>query len=381
MIIREHGRTLTSTEWQPVIDELLKARHILISTHENSDGDGIGSEIALAIALKALGKEVSIFNPTEVPANYQFFRDFYEISVFRDRDEESIQDIFTADLLIVLDANLHDRIGRLWPHVEFARELGKLRIVCVDHHLEPEDFADVMVCEPYASSTGELVCDLIGILEASTNRELITPDSASALYAAIMTDTGSFRFPKTTPYVYRLAGSLVEKGANPEMVYDHIYNSLSPEALKLLGLSLSSIRLREGGLISWLFISREMLEETGSKLFDTDIIIRYLLSVPTVRVAVLLVEMHDGRAKVSFRSRGRIPVNQLAKQYGGGGHINAAGCLLQMSAEKAQRVIYDDVCRFTRDQVEATESPLFNRKGVPGSAEFQLGMTPKASNP
>lgn len=362
MIIPAHGRTLTLQEWQPVIDEMLQANQIILSTHENSDGDGLGCEVALALALRSLGKEVSIFNPTDVPANYQFFRDIYDIRIFRDRDEEAIQEICLADLLIVVDANRHDRIGRIWPHVEFARELGKLRIACVDHHLEPEDFADVMVCESYASSTGELVSDLLVALESATDTELISPDSASALYAAIMTDTGSFRFPKTTPYVYRLAGWLVEKGANPEMVYDHIYNSLSPEALKLLGLALTSIKLLDGGLISWLFISREMLEETGSKLFDTDIIIRYLLSVPTVKVAVLLVEMQDGRAKVSFRSRGRIPVNELAKQYDGGGHMNAAGCLLQMSAEKAQRVIYDDVRRFTRDQVDALESPLFNRK-------------------
>ncbi|NTU68550.1 MAG: bifunctional oligoribonuclease/PAP phosphatase NrnA [Chlorobiaceae bacterium] len=361
MIIPELGRTLASRDWQPVIAEMLQAENILLTTHENSDGDGLGSEIALAMALKSLGKNVLIYNPTEVPANYRFLKDFYDIRVFRDRDEEAIQDICMSDLLVVLDANLHDRTGNLWPHIGFARELGKLRIVCIDHHLEPEDFADVMVCEKYASSTGELVCDLINELSARNGRELFTPDSASALYAAIMTDTGSFRFPKTTPYVYRLAGQLVEKGANPEMVYDRIYNSLSPEAIKLLGLSLASIRFLDNGLISWLFISREMLEQTGSKLFDTDIIIRYLLSVPTVRVAVLLVEMQDGRAKVSFRSRGKIPVNQLAKQYGGGGHINAAGCLLQMSAEKAQKVIFEEVRRFTREQVDAQESPLFDR--------------------
>ncbi len=362
MILSERGRTLTFQEWQPVVDELLAANHIILTTHENSDGDGLGSEVALALALRALGKEVQVFNPTEVPRNYRFLEELHDIHLFRDRDEESIQEFFIADLLVVLDANHHDRTGKLWPHIEFAREMGKLRLACIDHHLEPEDFADIMVCENYASSTGELVCDLLAALAAHVGRELLTPDIASGLYAAIMTDTGSFRFPKTTPYVYRQAGHLVEKGANPDMVYDCIYNSLSPEGLKLLGLSLSSIRILDNGLISWLFISREMLEQTGSKLFDTDIIIRYLLSVPSVRVAVLLVEMQDGRTKVSFRSRGRIHVNDLARQYGGGGHMNAAGCLMQMSAERAQKVLFDDVQKFTRQQVELTESPLFDRK-------------------
>jgi phosphoesterase RecJ-like protein len=350
MIIPEYGRTLTSNEWQPVIDEMLEATQIILTTHENSDGDGLGSEVALAIALKALGKEVSIFNPSEVPPNYLFLRDIYDIKVYRDRDEESMQEIFLADLLVVLDANLHDRIGKLWPNVEFAREMSKLKIVCIDHHLEPEDFTDLTICETYASSTGELVCDLIIAMEAYTARTLFTSESASALYAAIMTDTGSFRFPKTSPYVYRLAGLLVEKGADPEMVYDRIYNSLTPQALKLLGLALSSIRIIENGLVSWLFISQEMLTRTDSKLFDTDLIIRYLLSVPTVKVAVLLVEMQDGRSKVSFRSRGRIFVNRLAGNYGGGGHMNAAGALLKMSAEKAQRVILEDVRKFALEQ-------------------------------
>ncbi|NTV82511.1 bifunctional oligoribonuclease/PAP phosphatase NrnA [Chlorobaculum thiosulfatiphilum] len=353
MIIPEYGRTLTPEEWKPVIDEMLVSSHILFTTHENSDGDGLGSQVALALALKALGKEVAIFNPTEVPPNYLFLKELHDIRLFRDRDEESMQEFFLADLLVVLDANLHDRIGRLWPQVEFAREMSRLRVLCIDHHLEPEDFADITVCETYVSSTGELVCDLIAALELRTGQKLFTAEVASALYVAIMTDTGSFRFSKTTPYTYHVAGMLVEKGADPEMVYDRIYNSLTPEALKLLGLALSSIKIIENGLISWLFISQDMLNQTGSKLFDTDLIIRYLLSVPTVKVAVLLVEMQDGRAKVSFRSRGKIYVNQLAKHHGGGGHMNAAGCLLRMSAEKAQLVILEDVRKFTLEQVNS----------------------------
>jgi phosphoesterase RecJ-like protein len=341
-------------EWQPVIDAMLDARHVVLTTHENSDGDGLGSEVALACILKKLGKEVSIFNPTEIPPNYLFLRESHEIRVFNDRDEESIQELFLADLLVLVDANLHDRMGCLWPHVQFARELGKLGIVCIDHHLDPEDFADVTVCETYASSTGELVYDLILSMEKTIRQPLFSPDVASALYVAVMTDTGSFRFPKTTPYVYRIAAHLVEEGADPNLVYDRVYNSLTVEALKLLGISLSSITILEDGLISWLFISKDMLRATGSKLFDTDLIIRYLLSVPSVRVAVLLVEMHDGRTKVSFRSRGRIYVNQLARKYGGGGHMNAAGALLQMSSERAKMVVKDDVRTFTREQLDLT---------------------------
>lgn len=175
MIIPEYGRTLTPEEWRPVVDEMLEATHIIFTTHENSDGDGLGSQVALALALKALGKDVAIFNPTEVPPNYLFLKELHEINLFRDRDEESMQEFFLADLLVVLDANLHDRIGRLWPHVEFAREMSRLKVLCVDHHLEPEDFADITVCETYASSTGELVCDLVTALGCVLDSSCLLP--------------------------------------------------------------------------------------------------------------------------------------------------------------------------------------------------------------
>ncbi len=352
MILPEYGRTLKAEEWSPVIDALLDGQHFVITTHENSDGDGLGSEVALAKVLKALGKEVSIVNPTEVPPNYQFLKKLYPITLFNGKSEEAIQELSLCDVVILLDANLRDRMGSLWPHVQFSQELGSLKLLCVDHHLDPDDFTDVMVCENYASSTGELVYGLIYALQERVGRELFTPEVAEALYVAVMTDTGSFRFPKTTPYVYQLAGDLVSKGADASEIYDRIYNSLSTQALKLLGAALSAITILDDGDISWLFISQDMLKSTGSKLFDTDLIIRYLLSVPTVRIAVLMVEMQDGRTKASFRSRGNIYVNELAKKYGGGGHMNAAGCLFQFSSDKAQQVLLEDLRMFLKKNRE-----------------------------
>jgi len=359
MILPEYGRTLNAEEWSPVIDELIEGQHIVLTTHENSDGDGLGSEVALALVLKLLGKEVSIVNPTEVPPNYRFLTHLYPISLFDDRDEDAIQALSLCDVVVLLDANLRDRMGSLWPHVSFSKELGSLKIVCVDHHLEPDDFTDVMVCENYASSTGELIYDLIYAFQKRQGRELFTPQIAEALYVSVMTDTGSFRFPKTSPYVYRLAGDLVSKGADASDIYDKIYNSLTCQALKLLGAALSAITVLDDGVISWLFISQDMLKATGSKLFDTDLIIQYLLSVPTVQIAVLMVEMQDGRTKASFRSRGNIYVNQLAKKYGGGGHMNAAGCLFQFSSDRAQKVLLEDLRAFLKtasSQVEGVNN-------------------------
>jgi len=343
MILPVHGRKLSEQDWLPIIDTLLQGQNIVLTTHENSDGDGLGSEVALAGVLKALGKEVAIVNPTEVPPEGN-------ITLFNNKDEEAIQEVVLADVLVLLDANLRERMGSLRAHVEYARELGSMKIACIDHHLEPEDFADVMVCENYASSTGELVYDLIIALEEHAGKPLFTPQIASALYTAVMTDTGSFRFPKTTPYVYRLAGDLVEKGADASLIYDLVYNSLTPQALKLLGYALSGITYYDNETISWLFISQDMLKATGSKLFDTDLIVKYLLSVPSVQVAILMVEMQDGRTKASFRSRGPLYVNQLAKKYGGGGHMNAAGCLFPFSSERAQKVLLDDIREFLENQ-------------------------------
>jgi phosphoesterase RecJ-like protein len=331
------------------INQLLASEQIVLTTHMNSDGDGLGSEVALAVVLKALGKHVSIVNPTEVPTNYHFLRNIADINVFDEQGEDLIEEISLADLVVLLDANLSERMGGIWNHVSFARELGKLEVLCIDHHLDPEDFADLMVCETYASSTGELMYDLITAMESRVGKKLITPGVAEGLYVAVMTDTGSFRFPKTTPYVYALAGDLVAKGADPNEIYDRVYNSLKPQALRLLGAALSEIRLIDGDRISWLFISQEMLDETGSKLFDTDIIIKYLLSVRSVLIAVLMVEMQDGRTKVSFRSRGDVYVNRIAKKYGGGGHKNAAGCLLRYAPEKATQMVLSELRNFLKN--------------------------------
>ncbi len=349
MIIPEYGRKLDEKEWAPCIDMLLAGEHIVLTTHVNSDGDGLGSEVALAEVLRTLGKKVSIINPTEVPTNYTFLQEIADINVFDEQGEELIEEISLADMVVLLDANLRERMGSIWNHVSFARELGKLEVLCIDHHLDPEDFADLMVCETYASSTGELVYDLVTAIEAYVGKELITPGVAKGLYVAVMTDTGSFRFPKTTPYVYTLAGDLVAKGADPNEIYDQVYNSLKPQALRLLGAALTEIRLIDGDTVSWLFISQEMLSETGSKLFDTDLVIKYLLSVRSVRIAVLMVEMQDGRTKVSLRSRGDIFVNRIAKKYGGGGHKNAAGCLLRYAPEKATQMILAEVRGFLKN--------------------------------
>jgi phosphoesterase RecJ-like protein len=349
MILPELGRTLTGSDWSLLVDVLLDARHVVLTTHENSDGDGLGSEVALALVLGALGKEVTVFNPTPVPPNYRFLCESFPITHFDPNDEESVQELSLADVTVLLDANLRDRMGSLWPHVEFSKELGSMRLLCIDHHLEPDDFADLMVCESYASSTGELIYDLISAIGERQGQDLFTREISQALYVAVMTDTGSFRFPKTSPYVYSLAGNLVQRGADAALAYDRIYNSLTPEALKLLGLALTSITILDNGVISWLFISRDMLKATGSKLFDTDLIVQYLLSVPSVQIAVLMVEMTDGRTKASFRSRGKVYVNQLAKKYGGGGHMNAAGCLFQFSSDRAQQVLLEDVRAFLKD--------------------------------
>ena len=348
MITPEYGRRLEEKDWASCIDMLLGGEHIVLTTHVNSDGDGLGSEVALAAVLRKLGKKVSIVNPTEVPPNYNFLQEVAGISVFDEQAEELIEEISLADLVVLLDANLSDRMGGIWSHVRFARELGKLQVHCIDHHLDPEDFADLMVCETYASSTGELIYDLVSAIETRVGEKLVTPEVAKGLYVALMTDTGSFRFPKTTPYVYRLAGDLVANGADPNDIYDKVYNSLKPQALRLLGAALSEIKFIDDCRVSWLFISQEMLDDTGSKLFDTDLIIKYLLSVQSVRIAVLMVEMHDGRTKVSFRSRGDIYVNLLAKKYGGGGHKNAAGCLLRLAPDRAMQIVLSDVRDFLK---------------------------------
>ncbi len=290
------------------------ARRIVLTTHVNPDGDGIGSECALALWLRGRGKEVTILNADETPWNYVFLNALHPVTRFDPAMHAAT--VEQADVIVVLDINHLGRLGRM----EDAVRRSPARKVCIDHHLDPDRFADVEILDDRASATGQILYELF----RSAAPDGITTPVATALYTAIMTDTGSFRFPKTDGTVHRIVAELLDRGADPSATYQEVYERGSLGRLQLLGRMLSGLRSACDGRIVYMSVTRDMFRETGTTEADTDAFVPYTLTIAGAEIGLMFSELSDC-IKISFRSKGNIPINELAKRFGGNGHRNAAG--------------------------------------------------------
>ncbi len=289
-------------------------KKFVLTTHVNPDGDGLGSELALYRVLKKLGKHATILNHSPTPMNYKFLDPAGDIQKFQpQRDSDTV---LAADVIFVIDTNQPDRLRTLEPYVQKS----KATKICVDHHLDKDDFADHYLIDEDATACGEIVYRLIVEIGDSN----IDPSVAQALYAAIMTDTGSFRFPRTDPEIHRITAHLIERGADPTEIYQNVYETWHPGRFHLLGKALGGMKLEYEGRLAYLVLTRSMLEETDSNPDDTENFTNYPMSIVGVGIGILFIELRDG-VKISFRSKGDIPINELAKAFGGNGHRNAAG--------------------------------------------------------
>lgn len=289
----------------------------VLTTHVNPDGDGLGSELALARALRQLGKSPSILNHSATPDNYLWMDpDGMIVRFAPERDRETI---LHTDALFILDTNQPDRLRSLEP---FVRQSTAPKVV-IDHHLEPQPFADQCIIDEDSTSTGELIFRLLGAMqEVKLDREI-----AEALYTAIMTDTGSFRFPRTDPETHQIVARLLECGVDPTTIFVNVYENWTPGRMRLLGEVLDSMKTAYDGKLAYVVCTQKMFKDTGTTEVETDNFTNYPMSIKGVRVGVLFNELHNG-VKISFRSKGSIPINQLAKEFGGNGHLNAAGARL-----------------------------------------------------
>jgi phosphoesterase RecJ-like protein len=289
-------------------------KRFVLSTHVNPDPDAIGSELALARFLMSRGKEVTILNHSATPANCLFLDPGKTLIQFDPKRHSDL--VVNAEVIVILDANQPDRIQSLKPFMLQS----KATKLCIDHHLDRQPFADLYIIDEEAAATGEILFELFGYLDSNS----ITEEIATPLYAAIMTDTGSFRFSKTDAGLHRIVARLLECGADPVQIYHNTYEQGTANKLQLLGNVLSTLRLAHDGRVATLFVTREMFARTGTSEEDTENFVTYTLTIAGVQIGVLLTELSDG-VKISFRSRGDIAVNKLAQEFGGNGHKNAAG--------------------------------------------------------
>ncbi|MBL57493.1 MAG: DHH family phosphoesterase [Flavobacteriales bacterium] len=301
---------------------------VFIVTHKNPDGDAMGSSLGLAGVLKKKGCKVTVVAPTEYPAFLRWIKGNDEVLTWGEDNESIKARAKEAEVLFCLDFNALHRIEEVGDLVQDAS--GKK--VMIDHHQQPDDFADLMISETTASSTAEMVYEFI---ERLGDEELIDGDLGEALYCGIMTDTGSFRFPSTTPNTHRVAGELIKKGADHSMVHRRIYDSNTKRRLKLLGHCLMNMEVLDNQKTALFKITKEDHKTFNIQKGDTEGIVNYGLSMPHIKCAAFFRE-DKNIIKISFRSKDDFDVNKFARtHFNGGGHINAAGGMSSDSLEDA----------------------------------------------
>lgn len=315
-------------------DALLAAERVVLTSHIRPDGDAIGSEIAVALFLKALGKEVLAVNSDAEPRRLGWLIDDHAdglLEKFEEGKLSQIEALANADIVMVLDVGAAHRLGKLADRVMGA----SAKKLLLDHHPDAEGWFDLACVRTEMASTGELVYELI----AGHDPELIDEHIATALYTAIMTDTGSFRYGATRPSTHRVVADLLERGGiSPEPIHINLFDQRSRESLRLLARALETITTHYDGRLATMVITQDILRETGAYFDETEDLIHYALGLKGVVTALIFLETLSG-IKVSFRSKGDCPINDWAAQFGGGGHANAAGAYVRGIA--LNRVIKD----------------------------------------
>ncbi len=308
------------SEQDTVIAELRDADKFLLTTHENPDGDALGSLLAMHWILEQLGKDSLMYmSPDEFPLPWEYRNWTFDARLVGIPPEDVAE-----RAIVFLDCGNIDRMP-----VDFLQAQG-LHILNIDHHHDNTRFGTVNYVDAGASCTAEIVWRLAGELGAE-----ITPPIADALYTGLVTDTGRFMYENTTPEAHRMAAELIEAGVQPHRVYRRLYEDLPLRRLHLLQRALASVERHDGGAITIAHLTKRDYEETGALETDSEGVVDHMRAVEGTAVAVLVRELlsqeREGVRKVSLRATdGRVDVSQVARELGGGGHPQAAGLSTRM---------------------------------------------------
>ena len=313
------------SSWDQILSIIDSNNNFVITTHINPDGDAIGSEVAMAEFLRSKDKEVHIINISATPANCMFLDKNNEIAVYNASDKDQQQQISEADGFIFVDISDWQRLKELGQKIKNS----SAHKICIDHHHCEQPFSDIDVIYEEASSTGELVFDLLKY--AGFN---LTRHTAISLYTCILTDTGSFRFSNTTALTHRIASELLTLGFDARVIYQEVYERNSQSKIILMGKALSHLKFECDDKLAWFIISREMFEESGAEKWDTEGFTEIPRTIDGVEVSLMFTEMASCKTKVSLRSKGKIVINDIAMKLGGGGHDFAAGAVVEKSLEE-----------------------------------------------
>lgn len=312
---------------------VLASKRILVTSHENPDGDALGSMIALGLGLEQLGKEVVLYSKDGVPEILEFLP-------HSNRIRRTLSDVEgTFDIAFAVDCTGVGRAGKEFEEFAASGRCGS--VVIVDHHQTNSASADLYLLDPASSSTGMIIYSLLKSFPVDISRPI-----AKNLYATIIGDTGSFRYSNTNPETFRVAAELVEYGADPSEIAEAMFESEPLRKLRLLGLVMPTLNVVENNRIAYVVVDKAMLEQTGTARQDTEGMINIPRSIKGVEVAVLFREETGGNSsgwKISLRSKGKVDVAKIAETFGGGGHKRAAGCTISGSLDDVRKRVFNSL--------------------------------------
>lgn len=304
-------------DWTPLRQLLDAHQTFLITSHVRPDADAIGSEIGLALLLRQLGKSPRIVNTAATPPHLQFLDPQRQVRQFG--AAATAEDILSADVHVIVDTSSWLQLSDVG---KVLRESKAPRVV-IDHHVSADDLGAIELKDPAREATGSLICELAEALGLKP-----TPDAATALFAAIATDTGWYRFASTTGDTLRVAGWLVDCGAQPCAIFRELYEQASLARIRLAGRVLGKVALDCDGQLAYTSVPWSDFEELGALSSDTEDLVNEGLKIAGTKAAFIAIEQQNRQVKVSFRSRTEVDVAKVAEQFGGGGHKQAAGATL-----------------------------------------------------
>ena len=311
---------MTENQIATLLSLLASPKKIAIIPHRNPDGDAMGSTLALYHFLLKLNHQPIVISPNEFPDFLAWLPSSEKVLIFEKDKVNTTEVLKSAELIFTLDFNALHRTG------EMENVLAELKapFIMIDHHQAPDDYALVMFSDTNYGSTCEMVFDFISVLN---QRNQIDTTIATCIYTGIVTDSGSFKFPKTTAKTHRVVAELIDTGINNSEIHHLLFNNNSYESLQLLGKALQNLKVLKPHKTSYISLTQEELDQFHFKKGDTEGIVNYGLSIKNVILTAIFIEnKEEGIIKISLRSTGDFDVNELARlHFNGGGHINAAG--------------------------------------------------------
>jgi len=307
------------------VKKILQSKNIYIASHIQPDGDNLGSILALGMALKKIKEEVFVLKSDSIPSDFLFLPMVEIIQDYEYNDE--------IDLFISLDASDEERLGKNKDLIFKAKT-----VINVDHHISNNNFGHINIVDNNASATGELVYKLINRLNISIDKDI-----ATCIYTAISSDTGSFMYDNTSAETHEITAELIRVGIDKSNININLYQNRSIERTLLFINALKTLNFYCENKVAIIKVTQDMVEKSNAKMDDTEGIVSFIREIASVEVAVLLKEFSEEEIKISMRSKRYIDVAKICNNFGGGGHIRAAGCTINAPINSTEELILNEI--------------------------------------